>query len=93
MVLAMALDADVAQQHHLVIAIGFFEGAAQDFLGIFAIAGEELLIGPHDARRCVDQPFPVRIIAGPAQQRANSSLGFLAGGTAGVGARSGIVGG
>ena len=68
MMLAVGLEADVAQHHHLVIAVGLLEGAREDQHRVVPIAREVLLIGPHHPLGRADQPFPVRIVPGPEDQ-------------------------
>ena len=46
MMLAMALEADVLEDHHVVIAFDFLEGALEIFLRILAIAGKPVLVTP-----------------------------------------------
>src|SRR3546814_10341611 len=46
-VLAVGFKADVAQQHHLVVAFDFLEGALQEVEGVHGVAFEELLVGLH----------------------------------------------
>jgi hypothetical protein len=75
--LAMALQADVAQQDDLVVAVGLLEGALQQGNGIDAVAGEELLILADDPAGRVDQALARGIVAGPAQQGADGLLGLF----------------
>src|SRR6185437_10382443 len=72
--LAMALEADVLQDDHLVVAVGLLEGALQELVGVAAIAREILLEGAHHPRRRALQALALRIIARPAQQRAHRRL-------------------
>ena len=50
-VLAIALQPDVAQQHDLVVAVGLLERALEQGRRIDVVAGEELLVGTHHPRR------------------------------------------
>ena len=86
-VLAVALQADVAQQHDLVVAVGLLEGAFEQRDRIDVVAVEELLIGPGDAGRGIDQSLARRVVAGPAQQGADGLFGLLAGRPIGRGRR------
>ena len=79
-VFAMAFHADVAQDHHFIIAIGFFEGPREQIHRVRLIAGKEFLIGAGDARGGIHQAFTGRVITGPAQQGAHRSFRFRAGG-------------
>ena len=76
MVLAKRLEADVAQHDDFVVAAGLLEGALEIFARIVVIAGEPFLIGAGDARRRGQQAFAVRIVAGPADERAHRGLGL-----------------
>ncbi len=79
MVLAMALDLDVAQHDDVVIALHVLEGAREIFHRVFGIAGKPLLVGIHDALGRVDQAFALRVVSGPCDQGANRFFGFLLG--------------
>jgi hypothetical protein len=67
-VLAVRLEADVAQQNHLVVTLDFLEGALEQVEGVDGVAGEELLVGLYDALRRAGQAFARRVVAGPADQ-------------------------
>src|SRR6202034_2688598 len=75
-VLAMGLEADVAQHDDLVIAAGLLEGALEIFARVVVVAGEPFLIGARHARRRSAQPLAVGIVAGPADQGADRGLGL-----------------
>ncbi len=49
-VLAMRDEANVAQEHHLIISVGLLERAFQEVIRVLVVAGEPLLIGADDAR-------------------------------------------
>src|SRR3546814_19348649 len=68
-VLAVGLEADVAQQHHLVVALDFLEGALQQVDGVHCVAVEELVEGLHYALRRASEALAQGIVAGPADQR------------------------
>jgi hypothetical protein len=74
--LAVRLEADVAEHDHLVVARDLLKAAAQQQVGVFGIAGESLLIGAHDARGRIAQASATRIIASPSDQGAHCVLGF-----------------
>ncbi|KGD49388.1 hypothetical protein DP43_3672 [Burkholderia pseudomallei] len=78
MVLAIAFEADVLQHDHFVVAVDLAERAREDVARFERVAGEELLVGAHDARRRIDEPLALRIVAGPPQQHANGRFGFVA---------------
>src|SRR5271168_3115405 len=79
MVLAMALEADILEHDHLVIAVGFFEGALQQRHRIDIITREMFVEGPHDTLGRTAQTLAVRILAGPAQERADRRFRLFAG--------------
>ena len=81
MVLAVALEPDVLQDDHLVIAVGLFEGPLEQFDRIDAITGEEFLVRANDAVGGTQQAFTVGIVSRPQQQGADGFFGF---GTAGA---------
>ena len=76
--LAMGFEADVAQHHHLVIAVGFLEGALQEGDRIDFVSGEELLIGACHPPRGAEQALAIGVVAGPADQRAHRLERLLA---------------
>src|SRR5262249_21384961 len=73
-VFAMTLETNVAQNHHLVIAVDLFERLLQDLGGILAIAGKELLHRANDPRRRFDQAFAAGLIGRPADDGADCGL-------------------
>src|SRR5258708_39772116 len=75
-VLAMRLEADVAQHDHVVITFDFLEGAGQIFFGILRVTREPVLISADDTARRIEQAFPQRIVACPTEQRANGVFGL-----------------
>src|SRR6185295_7330631 len=77
----MRHKADVAQDNHFVVAGDLLERAVQVLVGVLVIAREPLLVGAHDAGRCIQQSFAARIVAGPADERPHGLLGLGAGGT------------
>ena len=79
MVLAVAFDLDVLEEHDVVVALNVLEDAAQ-FLGrIGAVALEPVAIGIDDALGSVDDAFAAGIVAGPGDEGADSIHGLLAG--------------
>src|SRR5215470_14046613 len=76
--LAVRLEADVAQHHDLVIATGFLESTLEIVAWMVLVAGKPLLIGAHHPRRRRAQPFAVGVVAGPANERAYGRLSFFA---------------
>ena len=71
MVLAMGFQADIADQHDLVVAIDFLERTAKDIGRVFLVALEEILPGAHHAIRGVDQAFPARVFPDKGNKRPN----------------------
>src|SRR3954464_1525886 len=65
-VLAMAFEANAAQDDHLVVAFDLLKGLLQDFGRILRIAGEILLEGARDPVRRIAQTVARGIVAGPA---------------------------
>ena len=55
MMLAMRFEPDIPQDHHLVIALHFFEGALQKRHRIVRVAGKPILVSTGNPRRCVAQ--------------------------------------
>src|SRR5580692_11579061 len=74
--LAMGLEADVAQHDDLVIAAGLLEGALEVFARIVVVAGEPFLVGARHARRRGAKALTVGVVAGPADQGADRGLGL-----------------
>ena len=77
--LAVALQANVAQHDQLVIALDLIEGSAEDVGWILLVARKELRVGTGHPTRCALQAFSIGVIAGPSQQGADSLLGFFSG--------------
>src|SRR6185503_4951782 len=75
--LAVRLERDVLQQHNLVIAANLLEGAAKVVRGVFPIAARIFLPCACDAPRRVEQALALRVVAGPADQRANGVGNFI----------------
>ena len=57
MVLAVQFEANIAQQHDFVVAIGFLKGAPQDVYGINLVSGEMLPVCVNYPARRVAEPF------------------------------------
>ena len=74
----MRLDVDVAEHHHVLIALDFLEGAGEFLVGVDLVAFEEFLVGAHNAAGRVYQAFAIRVVASPGDQRAHGGFGFLA---------------
>lgn len=74
-VLAGAVDLDVADQDHLVVS--HVEGAAQDLGGILTQAGEDLGVRAGHPVRCVEQPFAVGILPDREEQLTDRGGGAL----------------
>ena len=80
MVLAMAFEAHVAQQDHVVIAGHILEGAGELGGRIRAIAAEALLEGLDHALGGIGQPGARWVVTRPGEQRAHRLLSLFAGG-------------
>ncbi len=79
-VLAVALEADVAQHDHLVVALDLLEGALEHRHRVLLVAAEPLAIGAHHAAGRVEEALALRVVAGPAQERLHRLLGLGHGG-------------
>jgi len=74
MMLAMALERNPAQHNHLIVAFDLLERLLKDVDGVLRVAREILLERACDAARCLDQAVALRIVAGPADNRAHGRL-------------------
>ena len=74
--LAMALEANIAQHHHLVVARDLREGFLQDRGRVLCVAGEVFLERTGDPRRRFPKTFAIGIVAGPADQGPHRGLGL-----------------
>jgi len=70
-VLAVRFEADVLQHDDLVIPVHLLEGALQQRHRILVVAAEELGVRAHHPVRRAEQAFPLGVVAGPADQRAD----------------------
>ncbi len=78
MMFAMALDFDIAQKDHIVVA-GHILKCPREFAGcIGLIPIKPFAISIHDAFGRVFQTRPFRIITGPCDQRSDGLEGLLA---------------
>ena len=77
MVLTMRPEIDVAENDHLVVAVCLLERAAQDRVGVLAVAHKILLVGARDPLGRIEQPLALGVVAGPAEQHAHRLLGLL----------------
>src|SRR3546814_20867080 len=77
-VFAVALELDVAQHDHLVVAGNLLEGALQVLARIVGVAAEPVSVGVDHALGRVEQALPSRIVASPAQQGTPRVLGLPA---------------
>ncbi|MNE13941.1 hypothetical protein D3C80_1067960 [compost metagenome] len=93
-VLAVALDLDVAQDDHVVIAGHVLEGARQLLARVGVIAVEPFAIGVDHALGRVDQARTLGIVAGPGDQGAHRFQRLLAAGALGrlIGDENGLGG-
>ncbi len=88
--LAMRLEADVAQHDHLVVAVDLAERAPQELERVVVVAAEPVFERADDAAWCSEEPFAIRIVANPLEQRAYGRFGVGARGfdAAGFGSAS-----
>src|SRR5690606_8442966 len=85
MVLAVALDADVAQHHQVIIAADLLERRLLEHgYRVFAITAEVLLERLDDTARRFLQALAIRVVTGPCDERAHGFFGLLLGWPAGV---------
>ena len=75
----MALELDVTQHDHLVVAGHFLEGALQEFARVVVVAAVPVAIRLDHALGRIQQAFAGRVFAGPGQQRAYGIFGLGAG--------------
>src|ERR1700733_6785877 len=76
--LAERVESYIAQHHHFVVTLDFFEGAAQVRARVAGISGKPIGVGVDASFRRVMQALPQRVIAGPAQQRPHCRFGGAA---------------
>ena len=76
-VLAVAVDLDVLEEHQLVVALDLAEGALQRLEGIGVVAPEVLVHGLDDPGWGVDQAFPRGVVADEAEERLHVRHGLL----------------
>ncbi len=79
MVLAMALDLDLPQHDHVVVALHVLEHPRQLLGRIGLVAVEPLAVGVDHAARRVEQAFTVGVVTGPGDQGAHCLQGLLPG--------------
>ena len=79
MVLAVRFEADVLQRDDLVVAVRLLESALQQRNRILVIAAEKFPVRADDPLRGAEQPLAARVVAGPADQRADRLHGLLSG--------------
>ena len=73
-VLAVAVELDVAHQHELVVAFDLLEGLREIVPGVELVAGKVLGVRSNDARGRIEQPFALRVFADEAQDASDVSL-------------------
>jgi hypothetical protein len=75
---AMRLEGNVAQHDDLVVAGNFLKSPAEVVARVLRIAGEPFFVGPHDPGRRAEHSRAFRIVAGPANERADGVFGLCA---------------
>ena len=75
-VLAVALEADVLQDYHLVVPLHFFKRALEKVDRVLPVACEKFLIRASDTIRRVDQSLSLGVIPRPLDQRADGVFRF-----------------
>src|SRR4051794_33673415 len=79
--LAVRMEWNIAHEHDIIVAAHFLEGAAQDFLWVLIITGEEFAVGASNAGRRFEQSLAGRVVTCPGDQRAHCGFGFGLAGT------------
>jgi hypothetical protein len=74
----MREEGDIADYDHIVVACDLLKDARQSIAGVLTVPCEQLSIGGDYALGRVEQTFPCGVVAGPADQYADSGLRFLA---------------
>jgi hypothetical protein len=77
-VFAVRVEADVLDQHEVVIAAGLAEGAVEHFRRAFAVALVDFFVGVDDALGRLQHAFALRVVAGIGDQRAHRGFGLFA---------------
>src|SRR6188508_166986 len=92
--LAVRLEAYVAQHDHLVVAFDLAEGAPQELERVVFVAAEPILVSTNDASWSAQETFAVRVVADPFEQRPDGSFCFRTRGFAffGLGLGSSLAG-
>jgi len=72
--LALALETDAAQRHHLVIALDLVEGLLQSLDRVLSVADEGLFKCARHPRRRLDQAGAIGIIAAPPDNRPHGGF-------------------
>jgi hypothetical protein len=73
----MRNEGDIAHQNEFLVARDPVEHAFRRLLRVLAIAGEQFLVRPGDAQGSITQTLPVRVVAGPGDERADRRLSLL----------------
>ena len=77
MVLAVRMERNVLDDHHVVVTCHCGKRSREDILRCLTVSGKELTIGMCDTFRCVEQSLALGIVAGPPYQCAHSILRLL----------------
>src|SRR3546814_19666693 len=83
MVLAVTYESNAGKHDGFVVAACLAEAPRKQGDRILAIAPEQFLVGADDPRGRIAQPLPVRIGAGPGDERTDRRLGGDPAGTPG----------
>jgi hypothetical protein len=75
-VLTVALEANVPQHDHFVVAFDLFEGLFQNLNGVLTVAGEEFFKRAGHASRGLDQTVTSGIFASPLDNRSHRRFDF-----------------
>lgn len=77
-VLAMTFKWNAAQHHHLIVVFDLLECFLQDKCRILRVTREVLFEGARDACWRFGKPFPIGIVARPANYRSERGFNFAA---------------
>jgi hypothetical protein len=70
----MTFERNTAENDHLVIAVGLFEGLLKDQLGVLTIAGKVLLKGTNQTTGGFAKAVAIRIFPDPAKDLSERLL-------------------
>ena len=78
MMFAMAFHADIAEHHHVIVALNLVKGACQHSVRVFHVTTAKLFPSANHPFRCTGKPLTRWVFSNPAQQGLDRSLGLRA---------------